>query len=1023
MDNLVVTDESCEGALDGQIDITGIGGTAPLEYLIDGVLNIPSTSGVFAGLGLGNYTITIQDANSCFIDIAVTIGETNDLIITTNSTTDVCVGNSDGIINVTGSGGMGAYDYYIDAVINVPSTSGVFNGLTAGTYTISFEDANGCTESTSITINTRGPFTYSTSELRPLCNGDSNGELTITATGPSAPYQFELLAPDIPVPLTGLQASVTYGGLSAGGHNVYMVDSYGCNQTVNITTTQPSQISTSVNSGDIYGVTCNGYANGGFWIKIWGGTPIAGIGYKGRNYDDPGNPGGWINALGFFGSKYVWLGGLSGGVHTIQVIDDNGCTVLRNVTISEPPLLTATNAVSNIGCGGGNGSITINASGGTPGYSYNLNPGPVQGSNVFGGLLAGTYDVIVSDSENCSFIINNIVVNVANPLDISLNSVTQPNCDLAANGSITVDINDGATPITLSATGQPAVVINGPLPKQHTFSGLLAGTYTVTASSGVCTDQIINIVLTNIDDLDLQLGPVTDVSCPLDSDGSINVIVSGGVPGYTYTLNPGAIDGGPTFNGLSPGAYIITVTDGVGCQSSVGGSILSASPLEGGVVSVGNVLCDDGVSTGSVTVSGTAGIPPFQYSDGGAFQLNPVFTGLLAGNYTFFVMDATGCVAEFPVTIGQLNAIIVTVLSIIEPTCNGFTDGAISLNTSNGVTPYEYSLVSDFSVLEPSSLILNLPAGTTTIYVRDQNNCKATVDEPLTEPDILTAVVSDIPVPVECSESTNAQVEVTVSGGTPNFEYSIDGGGFVAGGNPYIFTLLDQGAHTYKILDANLCEFNTGSFNLPVTDSEAPNMICQNITVQLDASGNVSIVPADIDNGSTDNCLGLVLSLNVTDFTCADIGANAVVLTGTDAEGNIANCNATVTVQDVSDPIMACQNITVQLDGTGNVSIVPADIDNGSSDVCVGLTLSLDITDFTCADIGANAVVLTGTDDQGNAATCNATVTVEDNVDPVMACQNITVQLDGTGNVSIVPADVDNGSADNCVGLALSLDI
>ncbi|RLD23849.1 MAG: hypothetical protein DRI54_06830, partial [Bacteroidetes bacterium] len=655
MDNLVVTDESCEGALDGQIDITGIGGTAPLEYLIDGVLNIPSTSGVFSGLGLGNYTITIQDANGCFITEAVTIGETNDLIITTNSTTDVCVGNSDGIIDVTGSGGMGAYDYYIDAVINVPSTSGVFNGLAAGTYTISFEDANGCTESASIEVETYAPFTITPTYVRPLCNGGI-GEITITATGPSAPYQFQYIGPGAPVALSGPLASITYGGLSAGVHQIYMVDSYGCNRTVNLTLSQPSAMwiethpELTAPGGNQWtrNVSCFGGSNGFFWSKIHGGTSSGG--YQWRDFD--AFPVVWTNAQSSVWAQWT---GLNAGPHTVQWKDGNGCLVQKTQTITQPASAVSANVIpTNVTCAGANdGIITINASGGTPGYTYTINPA-APGGPIYNGLAPGTYSVVVRDSKNCNVTINNIVIGVDNPLDISLNAVTQPNCDLAANGSITVDINDGATPISLTATGQPAVVINGPLPKQHTFSGLSAGTYTVTASSGVCTDQITNIVLTNIDDLDLQLGVVNDVSCPLDSDGSINVIVSGGVPGYTYTLNPGAIVGGPTFNGLSPGAYIIIVEDAVGCQSSIGGSVLSASPLEGGVVSVENVLCDDGFSTGSVTVAGTAGTPPFQYSsdNGATWQMGQVFNGLLAGNYIFLVKDATGCTAEFLVEIG-----------------------------------------------------------------------------------------------------------------------------------------------------------------------------------------------------------------------------------------------------------------------------------------------------------------------------------------------------------------------------------
>ena len=198
-------------------------------------------------------------------------------------------------------------------------------------------------------------------------------------------------------------------------------------------------------------------------------------------------------------------------------------------------------------------------------------------------------------------------------------------------------------------------------------------------------------------------------------------------------------------------------------------------------------------------------------------------------------------------------------------------------------------------------------------------------------------------------------------------------------------------------------------------------MVCQDITVQLDATGNVSITTGDIDNGSSDACSAVTLSLDITAFTCAEIGANTVTLTGTDAEGNSASCTATVTVEENVPPVMACQDITVQLDASGNATIVPADIDNGSADACSAVTLSLDVSAFTCADVGANTVTLTGTDVSGNSASCTATVTVEDNVDPTAVCMDITVNLDGSGNAKIVGADVDGGSTDNCAIASLSV--
>src|SRR3989441_9480393 len=204
-------------------------------------------------------------------------------------------------------------------------------------------------------------------------------------------------------------------------------------------------------------------------------------------------------------------------------------------------------------------------------------------------------------------------------------------------------------------------------------------------------------------------------------------------------------------------------------------------------------------------------------------------------------------------------------------------------------------------------------------------------------------------------------------------------------------------------------------------DQVAPKEVCQDITVQLDATGHVTISPAQIDNGSTDACGIASLSLSKTDFDCTNIGANLVTLTVTDNNGNSQTCRATVTVQDQVRPVAVCQDITVQLDATGHVTISSAQIDNGSSDPCGIASLSLSKTDFACSNVGPNLVTLKVTDNNGNSQTCTATVTVQDQVRPVAVCQDITVQLDATGHVTISPAQIDNGSTDACGIASLSL--
>ena len=238
------------------------------------------------------------------------------------------------------------------------------------------------------------------------------------------------------------------------------------------------------------------------------------------------------------------------------------------------------------------------------------------------------------------------------------------------------------------------------------------------------------------------------------------------------------------------------------------------------------------------------------------------------------------------------------------------------------------------------------------------------------------------------------------------------------------FTCDDLGDNTVSLTVTDEAgNFASADATVTVEDSINPTVVTQNITVQLDASGNASITTGDINNGSSDNCTVETLSLDITDFTCDNLGTNIVTLTVTDQSSNSASAPATVTVSDSIDPIVITQNITVQLDASGNVSIVPADVNDGSSDNCMMDTLSLDITDFTCADLGPNTVELTVTDQSGNSASATSEVTVVDSVDPIVVTQDITVQLDASGNVSIVPADVNDGSSDNCMMDTLSLDI
>mgnify|MGYP000275602861 CR=1 FL=1 len=208
-----------------------------------------------------------------------------------------------------------------------------------------------------------------------------------------------------------------------------------------------------------------------------------------------------------------------------------------------------------------------------------------------------------------------------------------------------------------------------------------------------------------------------------------------------------------------------------------------------------------------------------------------------------------------------------------------------------------------------------------------------------------------------------------------------------------------------------------------VYDTISPTLDVQDITVELDANGVVSIIADQIDVNSFDNCDDqLNLVLDIASFDCSNIGANSVMITAFDENGQSSSQTVTVTVEDNVVPVVVTQSISVNLDSMGNASITAAMLDNGSTDNCGIDTLYLDVYDFTCANVGDNAIYLTAEDAQGNAHSAVAIVTVVDVVAPEVMTQDITVQLDAAGEATITSAMIDNGSTDTC-GLTLSLDV
>jgi streptogramin lyase len=445
-------------------------------------------------------------------------------------------------------------------------------------------------------------------------------------------------------------------------------------------------------------------------------------------------------------------------------------------------------------------------------------------------------------------------------------------------------------------------------------------------------------------------------------------------------------------------------------------------------VTCGNISIDDidvvqpcTPGTGSITITASTTHPTntLEYSiDGGLmFQLSNTFLSQNAGSYDIVVQEVedptcSSSIEDFELTASGAPLVICPPNITIQLNENG---EAIP-DTVSGLV----SSVSDCDNLvdtlySPSAFSCS-DAGTTitlTISVVDDESPAKTG-----ECTVQATIVGPDPVAV-CKAVT---VELDANGeGTLLTSQVDDGSTDVCGTiqsydvDPNTFDCEDIGTHTVTLTVTDN-DGNTDACTTTVTveDNEEPVAICQDITVQLDANGNTNIQSSDLDGGSSDNCAIDFMTATLNSFDCDDIGTHTVTLTVTDESGNTDACTAKVTVQDNEDPVANCQNITVQLDANGEVSILPSEIDNSSSDNTTCVTLDITPNSFDCSQLGTNLVTLTITDGSGNTDDCMATVTVEDNIDPVITCP-ADISVDNDPGECSAEVSLEATAVDNCI--------
>ncbi len=811
-------DASCEGSMDGQISTTTAGGTDPYtyEWSHDGTLDNDTAP----NLNPGNYTVTVTDAQSCVATANAFVAST--VIITDAGTTiDVgCNGESTGSItaNPTGSPNL-PYTYTWSANANT-GNSQTATGLAADAYSVTIVDAAGCSTIAQYVINEPTELLIgATVDNDILCNGDDNGQASVTAAGgtPDAlgnyNYQWSASANN--------QNTATATNLPAGTHGVTVTDDNGCEATAEVEIIEPPVLNLIIGSNE---VSCTGGNDGFVTATPQGGTPDAGGNY---DYEWSPNAGGQTTATAF---------NLSIGTYTVTVTDDNGCTITGEATITEPTELLVNMVVdNNVSCNGGNdGQATATASGGTldqfdPNADYDYEWSASAGNQITAtatNLPAGTHTISVTDFKGC---LTTAEVTITEPTPVIVDIVidNNVNCNGGNDGQATATASGGTPDVAGNYIYQwdaNAGSVNSP-----TAIGLSAGTYTITVTDANGCTGTSSVEITEPNALALTVTNDMNVSCFGGNDGAATATPSGGTPdlngNYTYEWSASA--GGfvtPTVTTLPAGTHTVTVTDDNGC--TITGSIDISEPDEL-TVSVdlqNNVSCSNG-NDGAATANPSGGTPnaagnyTYQWSPSAGGQATQLANNLPTGTHTVTVTDDNGCMVTGSIDITEPTALGLTITVDQDVNCGGGSDGQATAAPTGG-TPdaagnYQYQW-SPSAGDQITATATNLPAGTHTVTVTDANSCEISGTVTVAEPPVLSVDIN-LGNNVSCGGGMDGEATAAPTGGTPDafgnytYEWSASASSQVTA----TASNLPAGTHTVTVTDANGC---TATNSIDITE-------------------------------------------------------------------------------------------------------------------------------------------------------------------------------------------------------------
>ena len=810
--SLSATDISCFGAGDGEMTAAVSGGTSAYSYLWSN----GDTTATTDTLQAGSYGLTVTDANGCTANASGTIAEPNALTVIESRTAVLCNGQANGNAGILASGGTGAYTY---AWGNGASTP-LIAALTAGTYSYTVSDANGCSVSDTIEVTEPQVLANSfTNVIDIACNGGSSGSATASLTGGTAPYNYAW---------SNGASTVTIGSLSAGSYTVTVSDVNSCSLIDTVTINQSASLIVLVDTA--IAPSCTGLSDGSVYVTVLGGS-------GNYNYN-------WSN-----GSTADSIVNVASGDYYLTVTDGASCTVEDTVTLQNPTPLSLTFTSSDVLCfGDTSGTAQAIAAGGTGTFIYAWSNGAATDS--IQNLAANTYDLTVTDGNGCSITGSQIVGQPAAALSSSVIGNINTLCFGDSTGTVVLATQGGTAPYNYTWSMN---TVNDTLNNQ-----LSAGNqWAITSDANGCIDTT-NFVMASPTQVQVVIDSVSTLICVGDTTGYASLNGAGGVGNYSYNWPNGSADS--IQNTLLAGNYLVTLTDGNGCIDTATISVAEPTPIALNDT-ISHLLCF-GDTNGAIVTGASGANMPFDY----AWSTGDTTTGisnLSAGLYTLSITNAIGCVESFDVTVNTPSALNPQLTSISEPVCFFDSTGTVGVNPQGGVGPYSIS----WNTGDTNAFITQIPGGFYEVTLVDANGCIAVNDTNLGS---LQAFIP-LGLPLDTLSCIDPIVLSVDSNNYPSVQWS-------TGSSDYSISVAATSTITIQAFDTNACQVNQSITATVVGDlgldlGMDDTLSCDNTGSELAA--NMSFDSYDWSTSATDSSITVFAdgdySLTVSDTNgCLD---------------------------------------------------------------------------------------------------------------------------------------------------------